>query len=249
MGKHRSEDGQPPKAIRGTTRTRSKVLAGVVAAGALTALGQPLVANAAQIDDRGAVHPSGAQHEVHDAASGKSQGPVQLLAAQDGKAQQEAPKVDKAKAVDQKKAEDQKKAADQKAAEDQKANGFVKPAEGRLSSGYGDRGGQSHKGIDIANQTGTPIKATTSGEVISAGPASGFGQWVRVQHGDGNTTIYGHVNTIDTSVGQHVDAGQQIATMGEKGQASGPHLHLGLEQGGERVDPTPWLNEHGISVE
>ena len=57
------------------------------------------------------------------------------------------------------------------------------------------------------------------------------------------------MNTVDTSVGEHVDAGQQIATMGEKGQSSGPHLHLGLEQGGERVDPMPWLNEHGVSVE
>ena len=236
--------------------TRSKVLAGLVAAGALAGVGQPLIANAAQIDDGGAVRPSGQQHNVRDAANDQSAGPVNLLAARADQAPPEAPKVDKAQAIEQRKVADkqaadrkaaEQKAAEQKAAED-RAHGFVKPAEGRLSSGYGSRDGEMHQGVDIANKTGTPILSVTSGEVISAGPASGFGQWARVQHDDGSVTIYGHVNTIDTSVGEHVDAGQQIATMGEKGQASGPHLHLGLEQGGKRVDPMPWLNEHGISL-
>lgn len=122
----------------------------------------------------------------------------------------------------------------------------VKPAEGRLTSGFGPRWGTSHNGIDIANVIGTPIKAVSGGEVINAGAAKGFGQWVRVRHTDGTISVYGHVDTYPVKVGQQVRAGDQIATMGNKGQSTGPHLHLEIIEGGKKIDPLPWLRARGV---
>ncbi|MFC6088702.1 M23 family metallopeptidase [Saccharothrix lopnurensis] len=125
----------------------------------------------------------------------------------------------------------------------------AKPAEGAFTSGYGARWGTTHYGVDIANAIGTPILSALDGVVVEAGPASGFGLWVRVQHGDGTITVYGHVNEILVSQGQQVQAGQQIATMGNRGQSTGPHLHFEVWIGGsQKIDPIGWLGARGISL-
>jgi murein DD-endopeptidase MepM/ murein hydrolase activator NlpD len=126
---------------------------------------------------------------------------------------------------------------------------FVQPARGIFTSGFGYRWGVLHGGIDIANSIGTPILAASDGVVVDAGPAAGFGLWVKVRHADGTVTLYGHVNTITCSIGQRVMAGDQIATMGNRGDSTGPHLHFEVLLGGtNRTDPVPWLAERGISV-
>ncbi|MGY1623578.1 peptidoglycan DD-metalloendopeptidase family protein [Geodermatophilus sp. SYSU D00965] len=125
------------------------------------------------------------------------------------------------------------------------------PTAGRVTSCYGARWGTQHQGIDIAAPIGTPIHVPEDGVVLQAGPASGFGQAVYVQHGDGQITLYGHVNRFFVSAGQVVTAGQQIAEVGNKGQSTGPHLHFEVHQGGlyaSRVNPVPWLHEHGIAT-
>ncbi|AKA96243.1 M23 family metallopeptidase [Corynebacterium ulcerans] len=123
------------------------------------------------------------------------------------------------------------------------------PASGTLTSPYGMRWGTLHAGIDIANAMHTPIYSIMDGVVIDAGPASGYGQWVRVRHNDGTVTVYGHVETINVSTGQTVAAGDQIAGMGNRGFSTGVHLHFEVHPGGgAAVDPVPWLNEKGISV-
>ncbi|RKT56298.1 M23 family metallopeptidase [Saccharothrix australiensis] len=125
----------------------------------------------------------------------------------------------------------------------------VKPAEGTFTSGYGSRWGTTHFGVDIANSIGTPILSAMDGVVVEAGPASGFGLWVRVQHNDGTITVYGHVNEILVAQGQQVGAGQQIATMGNRGQSTGPHLHFEVWIGGsDKIDPLGWLGERGITL-
>ncbi|WP_297851503.1 M23 family metallopeptidase [uncultured Corynebacterium sp.] len=125
----------------------------------------------------------------------------------------------------------------------------VKPAEGAFTSGFGMRWGVMHKGIDIANAIGTPIVAVSDGEVIDAGPAGGFGNWVRLRHEDGTITVYGHMETIDVTVGQKVHAGQKIAGMGSRGFSTGSHLHFEVHPaGGDAIDPAPWLAERGISL-
>lgn len=124
----------------------------------------------------------------------------------------------------------------------------VSPTSGQVTSPYGARGG-GHEGVDIANDMGTPIKAATSGDVIDAGPADGYGQWVRVQHDDGKISIYGHINEAHVSEGDHVDTGQQLATMGSRGNSTGPHLHFEIQQdGGQTIDPQGWLEQHGASL-
>lgn len=124
----------------------------------------------------------------------------------------------------------------------------VQPVSGVLTSAYGPRGSSHHNGIDIGASIGTPIYAAAPGVVISAGPASGFGLWVRVQHDDGAITVYGHVDTYIVSVGQRVAAGQQIATVGNRGQSTGPHLHFEVwDPSGRQVDPQAWLRSNGVN--
>ncbi|MBM7805101.1 murein DD-endopeptidase MepM/ murein hydrolase activator NlpD [Geodermatophilus bullaregiensis] len=130
-------------------------------------------------------------------------------------------------------------------------SGAAAPTTGRVTSCYGARWGTMHYGVDIAAPIGTPVFAPTGGVVLQAGPASGFGQAVYVQHDDGRITVYGHVNRFFVSAGQVVGAGQQIAEVGNKGQSTGPHLHFEVHEGGlyaSRVNPVPWLSARGISL-
>ena len=125
---------------------------------------------------------------------------------------------------------------------------YVFPARGVWTSGFGYRWGVLHAGIDIANAIGTPILAAADGVVTDAGPAAGFGAWVKIRHADGTVTLYGHVNTWLVSVGQRVMAGDQIATIGNRGQSTGPHLHFSvLKNGTDYIDPVPWLAAKGLS--
>ncbi len=129
--------------------------------------------------------------------------------------------------------------------------GAVAPAQGRVTSCYGPRWGTMHSGVDIAAPIGTPVHAPDGGVVLQAGPASGFGYAVAIQHGDGTITLYGHVNQYFVQAGQVVTAGQQIAEVGNRGQSTGPHLHFEVHMGGlyaDRVNPTPWLSSRGISL-
>jgi murein DD-endopeptidase MepM/ murein hydrolase activator NlpD len=126
---------------------------------------------------------------------------------------------------------------------------FIMPTKGIFTSGFGYRWGVLHAGIDLANSIGTPIHAVSDGVVIDAGPTAGYGMWVKLRHADGTVTLYGHVNTTLVSVGQRVMAGDQIATMGNRGNSTGPHLHFEVLLGGtQRVDPVPWLAKRGLSV-
>ncbi|KLO32376.1 M23 family metallopeptidase [Mycobacterium haemophilum] len=126
---------------------------------------------------------------------------------------------------------------------------YVMPTKGTFTSNFGYRWGVLHAGIDLANAIGTPILAVSDGVVIDAGPTAGYGMWVKLRHADGTVTLYGHVNTTLVSVGQRVMAGDQIATIGNRGNSTGPHLHFEVLLGGsERIDPVPWLAKRGIYV-
>jgi murein DD-endopeptidase MepM/ murein hydrolase activator NlpD len=128
------------------------------------------------------------------------------------------------------------------------AGAVVLPAKGRLTSTYGPRNGRIHFGIDIANSIGVPILSAMAGKVVDSGPASGFGLWVRVQHANGLITVYGHINESLVRVGQQVAAGEQIATLGNRGESSGPHLHFEVHQDGAKINPLPFLRSHGVNI-
>jgi len=124
---------------------------------------------------------------------------------------------------------------------------FVMYTKGVFTSGFGYRWGVLHGGIDIANSIGTPILAVADGVVIDAGPTAGYGAWVKLRHADGTVTLYGHVNSWMVNKGDRVMAGDQIATMGNRGNSTGPHCHFEvLLNGTNRIDPVPWLAQRGL---
>lgn len=100
----------------------------------------------------------------------------------------------------------------------------------------------------MANAIGTPLFAATDGIVIDSGPASGFGNWIRIMSPDGFMTVYGHNESNGVQVGDTVVAGQQIGLMGNRGFSTGPHVHFEVwADGGSRaVDPSAWLAERGV---
>ncbi|MEV0250496.1 M23 family metallopeptidase [Nocardia sp. NPDC050712] len=126
----------------------------------------------------------------------------------------------------------------------------VRPVAGQISSTYGSRWGEMHYGIDFADQIGAPIHSVSNGTVIEAGPASGFGLWVRVLQEDGTTAVYGHVNDMFVQQGQRVKAGDVIASVGNRGNSTGPHLHLEIwDQGGAKIDPMQYLAAKGVPMQ
>ena len=125
----------------------------------------------------------------------------------------------------------------------------VTPATGTFTSGYGERWGTMHRGIDIANSLGSPIYAAMDGTVINAGPAQGFGNWVVIKHDGGEVSVYGHMAHYNVAVGQRVRAGEQIAQIGSEGQSTGPHLHFEIKPDGvSQVDPVGWFAQQGIRI-
>ncbi|MFF0633200.1 M23 family metallopeptidase [Nocardia sp. NPDC004151] len=123
----------------------------------------------------------------------------------------------------------------------------VRPVDGPLTSGFGIRWGAMHAGIDFGDGFGTPIRAITDGTVIEAGPASGFGLWVRVQQDDGTIGVYGHMQDILVGVGQQLRAGDVLATVGSRGYSTGPHLHYEVHTApGAPIDPIGWLAGRGV---
>jgi murein DD-endopeptidase MepM/ murein hydrolase activator NlpD len=72
---------------------------------------------------------------------------------------------------------------------------------------------------------------------------------VRILHGDGTVTVYGHVDRYLVSVGERVTAGEQIATLGNRGQSTGAHLHFEvLRDGSRKIDPLVWLRGKGVPI-
>jgi murein DD-endopeptidase MepM/ murein hydrolase activator NlpD len=128
----------------------------------------------------------------------------------------------------------------------------VLPVRGaRLTSTYGPRWGTFHYGIDLAAPMRTPEYAVADGVVLRAGPASGFGLAVYILHENGDVTVYGHMDSISVAPGDYVQAGDQIALLGNRGQSTGPHLHFEVHRGGEdgeRINPVTWLAARGVHL-
>jgi murein DD-endopeptidase MepM/ murein hydrolase activator NlpD len=111
------------------------------------------------------------------------------------------------------------------------------PVYGSISQYY--RSG--HLAIDIATKRGTPIKAADSGYVTYAGYQGGYGNFIIVDHGNGIVTRYAHCDSLLASVGQKVDKGQTIATLGSTGRSTGPHLHFEVQSYGSFQNPLNYL--------
>ena len=124
---------------------------------------------------------------------------------------------------------------------------FGWPCSGVITSYFGARNtgirGAStyHEAIDIANSYGTPIYASDGGTVIYAGWMGGYGYLVKIDHGNGYVTYYGHNSSLLVSVGEHVHKGQQVARMGSTGVSSGNHCDFRIQLNGTFLNPLNYL--------
>ena len=132
--------------------------------------------------------------------------------------------------------------------------GWVRPASGYVISPYGYRvhpitgAVTKHDGADLASGCYTPIVAATAGTVDYAGWYGGYGNYVRISHGGGVQTAYGHIvnGGYRVASGQRVSAGQLIALVGSTGASTGCHTHYEVHLGGATVDPIPFMGARGV---
>jgi murein DD-endopeptidase MepM/ murein hydrolase activator NlpD len=124
-----------------------------------------------------------------------------------------------------------------------------KPIDGEmdLMSGFGVRqdpftgSPAMHTGIDIHGEPGDAVRASADGIVTAAGWSGGYGRSVDIDHGNGLTTRYAHLSSVDVHVGQSVKSGQVLGKVGSSGRSTGPHLHYETRVKGEAVDPQKFL--------
>lgn len=124
---------------------------------------------------------------------------------------------------------------------------FILPAQGRLASRFGLRrifNGEPrapHSGLDVAVARGTPIKASSAGQILAVDDYFFNGKTVFVDHGNGLISMYCHLDRIDVRTGEFVKQGQRVGLSGMTGRASGPHLHWSVILNGVMVDPALFL--------
>lgn len=98
-----------------------------------------------------------------------------------------------------------------------------------------------HSAIDVGDKIGNPIYAAESGRVIYAGWSTGYGNNVRINHGNGLVTLYGHSSKLLVAVGDIVERGQIIALIGSTGRSTGPHLHFEVQVNGRKTNPLSYV--------
>ncbi|MBF4614107.1 peptidoglycan DD-metalloendopeptidase family protein [Curtobacterium sp. VKM Ac-1376] len=133
--------------------------------------------------------------------------------------------------------------------------GWVRPASGYVISPYGYRVHPitgvvtMHEGTDLASGCSTPIVAASAGTVDYVGWYGGYGNYVRISHGGGVQTAYGHIvdGGFRVSPGQQVSAGQLIALVGSTGASTGCHSHIEVHINGATTDPVPFMSARGVA--
>lgn len=120
--------------------------------------------------------------------------------------------------------------------------GLVTPVSGIITSRFGPRASGNHTGLDIAGPVGTTIAAAAGGTVVFSGWDNyGLGYAVKISHGNGVETVYGHCSKLYVTTGQVVESGEAIAAMGSTGNSTGSHLHLEIRVNGVRENPQLYL--------
>lgn len=122
---------------------------------------------------------------------------------------------------------------------------FINPVKGqfRISSGFGPRikprpdASSNHKGLDMAAARGTTVIASDTGTVAFAGRRGGYGNIVIIDHGDGTTSRYGHLDKIFVSQGETVAQGVKVGEVGSTGTSTGNHLHFEIRRDGRAINP------------
>jgi hypothetical protein len=129
---------------------------------------------------------------------------------------------------------------------------LIMPVKGRLASRFGLRrffNGEPrlpHAGLDVAVARGTPVMASTQGQVLSVDDYFFNGKTIFLDHGNGLITMYCHLDRIDVQTGQTVSKGQPLGLSGQTGRATGPHLHWSVILNGAMVDPELFIPKHDL---
>lgn len=118
---------------------------------------------------------------------------------------------------------------------------FIRPTNGSLTSPFGQRWGRLHAGIDLADPTGTPIRAAAAGQVILMGPTGGYGNYTCINHGKSISTCYAHQSRFGTKRGAMVEQGEVIGYVGNTGNSFGAHVHFEVRVNGRPVDPMDYV--------
>jgi murein DD-endopeptidase MepM/ murein hydrolase activator NlpD len=139
------------------------------------------------------------------------------------------------------------------------AGAWVSPLDNfKLTSPFGQRGTEMHKGVDLASTIDTPVRAVSAGKVLEAlqtdgqyGDGSGlggYGKAITIDHGNGIVSLYAHNDKVLVQPGQEVKAGDVIALLGSSGESTGPHVHFEIRKDGNAIDPQPFLKERGVDL-
>lgn len=129
------------------------------------------------------------------------------------------------------------------------------PVEAPIVRGYGRQVDAQfltqifHKGVDFGAEKGTEVRAIAAGVVRFAGWFRGYGRMVILDHGDRFFTVHGHLDELHVEVGDAVEAGATIGTVGDTGSLTGPRLYFEVREGGQAVDPRAWLRGGGRGVQ
>jgi len=140
---------------------------------------------------------------------------------------------------------------------DVQPSGWVRPTYGAVSSAFGARSticangyciSSGHRGTDMYAGCGAPIFAAAAGRVVFAGFSGAWGNFIKVDHGDGIMSGYAHIKPGGYNVryGERVQAGQTIAYAGNTGASTGCHVHFEIYRNGTRIDPAPFLRARGV---
>ncbi|MFD4609766.1 M23 family metallopeptidase [Streptomyces sp. NPDC058440] len=244
-GKHR----RPSRMHRTTARAAG--VAALATTGAIGTLAAPaLAAEAAAPEDTGLTPVV----TIGDSIAEKID--AQAVAQHRAAARKEAEKAARKKAAEQAVKEREAKARAAREAERKRLNAFVTPIfDSYVSTGYRTGGSLwssgTHTGVDFHAASGTSVHAVGSGTVVDAGWGGAYGNQVVIRMADGMYTQYGHLSSIQVSVGQQVIPGQRIGLSGATGNVTGPHLHFEARTTpdyGSDVDPAAYLRKHGVNV-
>jgi septal ring factor EnvC (AmiA/AmiB activator) len=121
------------------------------------------------------------------------------------------------------------------------------PADGPITVGFGRVVNPKfntvtvQNGVDLEAPAGAPVRAVAAGRVVHAGWFKGYGNLVIVDHGEGYHTLVAHLASMQTAMGEEVDAGDVLGTVGDSGSLKGPYLYFEIRERGRPVDPRPWL--------
>jgi len=123
----------------------------------------------------------------------------------------------------------------------------IAPAVGVLTDGFGTRNDPItgrrafHRGLDISARRGTPVYAPADGVVVFVGRNGGLGKTIKISHGFGYTTVYGHLQDFDVEPGSEVRRGEQIGSVGNTGRSTGSHLHYEVHLDGQAKNPLYYI--------